>query len=93
MGDFSYPEPSFFWSRVRRNEGLWLNPIPDVRNFLTSISACVVAINATAHAQMLILREGGGERAIVSFGYRNGAGDENGQSPTRKSQWVERECH
>ena len=56
--------PRFFWSRGQRNGGLWTQPIPDVRNFLTSVSACVVAFNATAHAHMLILREGEGREFI-----------------------------
>ena len=55
----------FFWSRGRRNGGLWTQPLPDVRNFLTSVSACVVAFNTTAHAHMLILREGEGREFIV----------------------------
>ena len=55
----------FFWSRGRRNGGLWSQPLPDVRNFLTSVSACVVAFNTTAHAHMLILREGEGKEFIV----------------------------
>ena len=54
----------FFWSRGRRNGGLWSQPLPDVRNFLTSVSACVVAFNTTAHAHMLILREGEGREFI-----------------------------
>ena len=41
-----------------------MQPIPDVRNFLTSVSACVVAFNTTAHAHMLILREGEGREFI-----------------------------
>ena len=57
--------PRFFWSRGRRNGGLWTQPLPDVRNFLTSVSACVVAFNTTAHAHMLILREGEGREFIV----------------------------
>ena len=59
--DHSRPQsPRFFWSRGRRNGGLWIwsQPLPDVRNFLTSASACVVAFNTTAHAHKLILREG-----------------------------------
>ena len=41
-----------------------VSEIPDVRNFLTSVSACVVAFNTTAHAHMLILREGEGREFI-----------------------------
>ena len=36
----------------------WQQPVPDVRNFLTSVSACVVASNTSTPAQTLISREG-----------------------------------
>ena len=57
--------PRLFWSRGRRNGGLWTQPIPDVRNFLTSGSACVAAFNTTAHAHLLILREGEGREFVL----------------------------
>ena len=59
---FSSPEPSVsFGHVVGETEG----SVPDVRNFLTSVSACVVAFNTTAHAHMLILREGEGREFIL----------------------------
>ena len=56
--------PRFFWSRGQRNEGLWWQPLPDVRNFLTSGNTCAVVNIVSAHAQMRILREG---RDILGF--------------------------
>ena len=46
--------PRFSWSRGRRNEELWLQPIPEFN------SACAEAFNTIAHAQRLILRVGEG---------------------------------
>ena len=52
----------FFWSRGRRNGGLWWQQLPDVRKSRTSGNACVLFARLSAHAQKLILR--GGERGI-----------------------------
>ena len=48
----------FFWSRGRRNGGLWSQPLPDVRKSRTSGNACVIMASVFAHAQKLIPREG-----------------------------------
>ena len=58
---FSSPEVSVSFGHV---VGETEQPLPDVRNFLTSVSACVVAFDTTAHAHMLIQREGEGREFI-----------------------------
>ena len=40
-----------FIPRQERNEGLWRQPLPDVRKFRTSGHACAEVTNITAHAQ------------------------------------------
>ena len=39
-----------FIPRQERNEGLWRQPLPDVRKFRTSGHACAEVTNITAHA-------------------------------------------
>ena len=42
---------AYFIPRQERNEGLWRQPLPDVRKFRTSGHACAEVTNITAHAQ------------------------------------------
>ena len=42
---------AYFIPRQERNEGLWRQPLPDVRKFWTSGHACAEVTNITAHAQ------------------------------------------
>ena len=41
---------AYFIPRQERNEGLWRQPLPDVRKFRTSGHACAEVTNITAHA-------------------------------------------
>ena len=52
----------FFWSRGRRNGGLWSQPLPDVRKSRTSGNACVILVRVSAHAHKT--NPEGGERGI-----------------------------
>ena len=45
--------PSLFLVTGSRNEGLWKQPLPDVRNVLTSGRACAEVTNNTAHVPLL----------------------------------------
>ena len=46
---------AYFIPRQERNEGLWRQPLPDVRKFRTSGHACAEVTNITAHAHSRFL--------------------------------------
>ena len=48
--DILVPRARCFLVTWSGNEGPWKQPLPDVRKFLTSGSACAVVTNITAHA-------------------------------------------